>query len=626
VEEFLDNWRRRLGLHAVAIFLLFGGLIGFRFMSAQDQPLSEEAIRLWRLAHLEGLTRSFILFGLAGCFHYLRLSRSLVAFTVTTIIIATWSAVIGAVLTAEWGQTGRQGWTPPWPLTPDELVRHRIVLVLAGVATIGTMASLGLIVLRAAWEALREGIAPRSWKNWARNVHNRPRRVEEPEDFYELQQLVQKAIDDRINIRALGSGATWNPLATTRGMLIRMEKLDGIQPINSLTNTVTVEAGVEIRTLCDWLWERGYTLVTTPVISWIQVGGALATCSHGTGISHPQFSDIVSAVEILHDKGGLADTTTFTRAGSGAAWNRVIVNLGAMGIVWKVTLDIVPKFNVRLRDVEWPMRYLIENDLPRILTNVVDTNQKPPGGLYTEILWYPYNEKCVVKHWYEVPENPTDAPWERFVIDATQYVLTKFVTPVAHLLMSLIPWLSPLMMKAVHILSYKEDRVMRAHDAMQYIRRYPRVVAMSYAIEFDADPANPTGCDPVKKAWLDVVDRIEALKHDQIYPLNMVLHVRFLQGSNGLLNPSYRHKHTCHIEMLTAVNTPRHAEFFAAVEREWRNMEGRPHWGKITFAPDLVTANYPAANLTSWNNLRLQMDPKGIFLNDYLREVLGLKE
>jgi FAD/FMN-containing dehydrogenase len=64
-------------------------------------------------------------------------------------------------------------------------------------------------------------------------------------------------------------------------------------------------------------------------------------------------------------------------------------------------------------------------------------------------------------------------------------------------------------------------------------------------------------------------------------------------------------------------------EFFADVEPIFRAYGGRPHWGKqhSLRAADLRPL-YPA-----WDDfleIRRQMDPAGVFLNAYLRELLGV--
>ena len=159
---------------------------------------------------------------------------------------------------------------------------------------------------------------------------------------------------------------------------------------------------------------------------------------------------------------------------------------------------------------------------------------------------------------------------------------------------------------------------MAAPDAMQYQRSFMRVYDMGYAIPIDAEWNN------VRRAWYAVVDRLEALRYERVYPQNLVLHMRFVGPGRGLLAASTGHELTCHIEMLTFHNTTRYAEFFLRIEREWRRFGGRPHWAKLSFDPARIGGLYPKQNLEKFMAIRAEMDPDELFLNDYLREVLGL--
>src|SRR4029077_4339118 len=60
--------------------------------------------------------------------------------------------------------------------------------------------------------------------------------------------------------------------------------------------------------------------------------------------------------------------------------------------------------------------------------------------------------------------------------------------------------------------------------------------------------------------------------------------------------------------------------FFRDAQAIFLNQGGRPHWGKIHF---LNTAQLRGlyANWDRFWSLRRQQDPKGVFLNDYLRQI-----
>jgi L-gulonolactone oxidase len=63
--------------------------------------------------------------------------------------------------------------------------------------------------------------------------------------------------------------------------------------------------------------------------------------------------------------------------------------------------------------------------------------------------------------------------------------------------------------------------------------------------------------------------------------------------------------------------------YFTAVEQLMMSFGGRPHWGKLHFrTSDDLRPAYPR-----WDDfiaVRNQLDPAGVFRNDYLDRVLGI--
>ena len=65
-----------------------------------------------------------------------------------------------------------------------------------------------------------------------------------------------------------------------------------------------------------------------------------------------------------------------------------------------------------------------------------------------------------------------------------------------------------------------------------------------------------------------------------------------------------------------------YGDYFAAVEDILRKYEGRPHWGKLHYLDaSALSGLYP--EYQRFIEVRNQLDPEGVFTNDYLRRVLG---
>jgi FAD/FMN-containing dehydrogenase len=293
-------------------------------------------------------------------------------------------------------------------------------------------------------------------------------------------------------------------------------------------------------------------------------------------------------------------------------WNALIVNLGCLGVMYRITFECAPLVNVHILDFRTDMEALLNSDVS--LRNLLQNNE------YAEIFWVPYNKQCWIRSWNQVPLGTPLSFW----FWLRQWFVARIVGPIVLASLALFPYVTRLLMWLLNLFLVEFDHRVPAPDAMQYQRFFMRVYDMGYAIPYDANAAK--GFDLMRKAWFAVVDRLKALHHQAIYPQNLVLHARFGINGTALIAPSSGQTSTCYLEIVTHMNTPQHEEYFREVERDWLRFGGRPHWGKVAYARERIRDAYPAAAFTTFHNVRRGMDPDQVFLNDYLREVLRVEE
>ncbi len=65
-------------------------------------------------------------------------------------------------------------------------------------------------------------------------------------------------------------------------------------------------------------------------------------------------------------------------------------------------------------------------------------------------------------------------------------------------------------------------------------------------------------------------------------------------------------------------------QYFREIEAHFLSLGARPHWGK-TFNTDLDFVKLYGDNMEKFNAVRQQMDPRGLFLNDFTRRAFGLE-
>jgi alditol oxidase len=107
---------------------------------------------------------------------------------------------------------------------------------------------------------------------------------------------------------------------------------------------VTIEAGMRYAELGAALHAEGWSLHNTASLPHITVAGAVATATHGSGDGNGCLATAVSGLELVTADGSLV---SLTRERDGERFKGVVVGLGALGVVVRLTLDIAPTYQVR---------------------------------------------------------------------------------------------------------------------------------------------------------------------------------------------------------------------------------------------------------------------------------------
>lgn len=180
-------------------------------------------------------------------------------------------------------------------------------------------------------------------RNWAGNHAYRAPLIARPTNIRELQELVAAADQ----VKALGSRHSFNDIADTDGTLAVLDLLDESISIDPLNMTVTVSAGTRYGTLAAELNRQGFALHNLASLPHISVAGAVATATHGSGDANGNLATAVAGLEMVTADGGM-----FSARRGDPYFEGMVVALGALGIVTRLTLDIEPAFQVSQRVYE----------------------------------------------------------------------------------------------------------------------------------------------------------------------------------------------------------------------------------------------------------------------------------
>lgn len=189
--------------------------------------------------------------------------------------------------------------------------------------------------------------------NWAGNLAYSAARVHHPATVDEVRRVVAAAS----SIRALGSRHSFNDIADGTSELLSTAALTGPVTINRDRSTVTVGAGIRYGELARELETAGFALANLASLPHISVGGAVATGTHGSGNRNRSLAAAVVGLELVTGSGDLV------RFDAGDPdFEGTVINLGALGVVTSLELEIEPAFEVEQTVYErLPLENLLQN-------------------------------------------------------------------------------------------------------------------------------------------------------------------------------------------------------------------------------------------------------------------------
>lgn len=181
---------------------------------------------------------------------------------------------------------------------------------------------------------------PEPRTNWAGNLTYSAATIHRPTTVEEVQEVVARAT----RLKVIGTRHCFNDIADTTGDHLSLEQLNRVVALDRTARTVTIEAGMRYGELGAWLHREGFALPNLASLPHISVAGAVATATHGSGNSLGNLATAVTALELITADGKLA---TLSRAANPKEFPGAVVNLGALGVVSKLTLAVEPTYEVR---------------------------------------------------------------------------------------------------------------------------------------------------------------------------------------------------------------------------------------------------------------------------------------
>lgn len=414
-------------------------------------------------------------------------------------------------------------------------------------------------------------------RNWAGNHSYRAGVIAHPARLEELQELV--AGTERI--RALGSRHSFNDIADSSGTLAVLDRLDSSISIDPRNMTVAVSSGTRYGTLAAELQHRGFALHNLASLPHISVAGAVATATHGSGDGNRNLAAAVAGLEMV-----TADGSILTVHRSDADFDGMVVGLGALGIVSRLTLDIEPSFQVS--------QHVFENlDWDLVLENFDEVT----SSAYSVSLFTDWSGQTIAQAWLKRKAGDPMPP-----VPGPGFFGGKAAAKARHPLPG-VPGSS--CTEQMGVPGPWSDRL--AHFRMEF---------------------NPSKGEELQSEYLipreHAVDALRTMRRlsDLVTPLLFIGEIRTIARDNLWLSPNYGRDgiglHFTWRQDQQAVQA-----VLPILEAELAPFAARPHWGKLFHggASDLAPLYQRFGDYVA---LADRLDPAGKFRNSFLnRTVFG---
>lgn len=410
-----------------------------------------------------------------------------------------------------------------------------------------------------------------AYKNWSGAfTYSAPNSVH-PTSLDELRRIVAAAP----KVHAVGSRHCFNGIADSAEMIV-LDRMPMTVEIDRDAMTATVNGGMRYAELALALETAGLALHNTASLPHITVAGAIASATHGSGDRLKNLAGAVSGLELVTSDGEVVRV-----ARGDANFEGMVVHLGALGVVHRVTLDVEPSYRMRQEvflDLDWETVYeqfdeiFSSGDSVSIFTDYGDTVNElwVKSRVVDDDGWGPRAElfggRAATTQTHPVAR-----------LDGT-YCTGQLGVPG--------PW-------SERMPHFQVEAIGDAGSEMQAEYMLPREHA---------------------------ADAIRALKglSELTRPYILAAEFRTVAADDLWLSTSYQRDTVClHYAFVLDFDIP--TKVLPVVEEALAPFEPRPHWGKL-FAATAADLAPRYARMDDFRALADRLDPRGAFRNAYLDE------
>ncbi|MEJ6548662.1 D-arabinono-1,4-lactone oxidase [Corynebacterium sp. USCH3] len=433
------------------------------------------------------------------------------------------------------------------------------------------------------------------WHNWSGGQTAQPTRFVRPSTEAEVVEVVRRAAEDGLRVKAVGAGHSFTPVAVTDGVLVNLDNLSGLVAVDTAAMEVTFLAGTRLRDVPALLRPHGLALANQGDVDPQSLAGAVSTGTHGTGVGLTGFAGMVRRLRTV-----TADGTVHDVGPGDALFDVGRVSLGALGVTTRITMSVVDSFVLSAVEKAEPLAPLVGEFPARAAA--VD---------HLEYYWFPGTDRAHVKtntrfslQDAAAAQLPGPVPRWRSVVD--DELVSNAAFGAMCTLMHLVPRTTGAMNRLAAATLAQREYSDVAHDVFVSARRV-RFNEMEYAVPLADAP--------------EVLTEVHRRIDSSGLPVGFPIEVRCTAADDVPLSTA-KGRESCYVAV-HRYHRDDYRELFAVVEPVLTAAGGRPHWGKLhTLDHDALAAVHP--DLGEVADLRSRVDPDGMFRNPMVDRIFGL--
>ena len=401
------------------------------------------------------------------------------------------------------------------------------------------------------------------WTNWVGNQSFTPAYSAAPRDEDEVAALVRDASERGMGVRVAGARHSFTPIVQTDGLLLDLSGLRGVVEADRTRKRATALSGTLIRDFYEPLWREGLALKNQGDIDTQQIAGAVSTATHGSGIRNTCFSGVVRGVRLVTGTGEVREIDESEPDLLRAAQ----VSVGMLGVMTRLELEVTDAYRLTEQIDLWAWEEVLER-----------WDELVHGHRHFGFFWLPTEESAALYNLSSHEQTMADKCYVKIYDDAT---------------------------------ADQPDSDVEGRRTDRCYRIYPMVYDPNFH-ELEYFVPLELGRDALS-AMRDLM--LKSLP-DSVFPLE----VRTVGPDDAYLSPNYKTATT-----VISVSGKPGTDYWAylrSVDALLADFSARVHWGKLHFLTlERLHALYPEAD--AFISARRELDPRGMFLNDHLRELFA---